>query len=196
MDKEEIGEMIMAIFYLIRHGEPDYRKMLEKGFYGFGRSFAPLSETGVKQAEKTAKDKRLKTAELIVSSPYTRALQTAAIISRETGLKINGEIDLHEWQVDKTNQITTSEEVVALTKEFNDNKGTYPKDQQLRWETLDEMRNRIQRVADKYANYNKVILVGHDMAFRTLTYIKIIRPAEIVELEYFSGQCKCEYFFS
>ena len=164
MDKEEIGEMIMAFFYLIRHGEPDYGNMLEKGFYGFGRSFAPLSETGVKQAEKTAKDKRLKTAELIVSSPYTRALQTAAIISRETGLKINVEIDLHEWQVDKTNQITTSEEVIALTKE--------------------------------YANYNKVILVGHDMAFRTLTYIKKIRPAEIVELEYFSGQSKCEYFFS
>ena len=84
----------------------------------------------------------------------------------------------------------------AETKEFNDNKGTYPKNQQLRWETLDEMRNRIQRVADKYANYNKVILVGHDMAFRTLTYIKKIRPAEIVELEYFSGQSKCEYFFS
>ena len=32
----------------------------------------------------------------------------------------------------------------AETKEFNDNKGTYPKNQQLRWETLDEMRNRIQ----------------------------------------------------
>ena len=79
----------MAFFYLIRHGEPDYCNMLEKGFYGFGRSFTPLSETGVKQAEKIAKDKRLKTAELIVSSPYTRALQTAAIISRETGLKIN-----------------------------------------------------------------------------------------------------------
>ena len=35
MDKEEIGEMIMAFFYLIRHGEPDYCNMLEKGFYLF-----------------------------------------------------------------------------------------------------------------------------------------------------------------
>ena len=34
------------------------------------------------------------------------------------------------------------------------------------------------------------------MAFITLTYIKKIRPTEIVELEYFSGQSKCEYFFS
>ena len=51
-----------------------------------------------------AVDARLKTAELIVSSPYTRALQTAAIISRETGLKICIEVDLHEWEPDKTNQ--------------------------------------------------------------------------------------------
>ena len=43
----------MAIFYLVRHGEADYSEMLEKGFYGFGRSFAPLSENGINQAEKT-----------------------------------------------------------------------------------------------------------------------------------------------
>ena len=90
----------MAIFYLVRHGEADYSEMLEKGFYGFGRSFAPLSEKGINQAEKTAIDDRLKSAELIVSSPYTRALQTASIISRETGLKICVEVDLHEWEPD------------------------------------------------------------------------------------------------
>ncbi len=56
----------MAIFYLVRHGEA------------------------------TAIDERLKSAQLIVASPYTRALETAAIISRETGLKIRVEVDLHE----------------------------------------------------------------------------------------------------
>ena len=75
--------------------------MLEKGFYGFGRSFAPLSEKGIHQAEMTAIDDRLKSAELIISSPYTRALQTASIISRETGLKICVEVDLREWEPDK-----------------------------------------------------------------------------------------------
>ena len=44
----------MAIFYLVRHGEADYSEMMEKGFFGFGRDFAPLSKTGVEQAEKTA----------------------------------------------------------------------------------------------------------------------------------------------
>lgn len=44
----------MALFYLIRHGEPNYEAVSSIGFYGFGRSFAPLSEKGIKQAEDTA----------------------------------------------------------------------------------------------------------------------------------------------
>lgn len=185
----------MAIFYLVRHGEADYSEMLEKGFYGFGRSFAPLSVRGIEQAERTAVDNRLKSAELIVSSPYTRALQTAAIISRETGLKLCVEVDLHEWEPDKTNQYTTSEESFALSHEFNLYKGKYPEGKQMRWETLDEVRKRVRRVADKYANYDKVILVGHGMAFRTLTYIEQMKPAEIVECEYYLGQEDCVYSF-
>ena len=185
----------MAIFYLVRHGEADYSGMLEKGFYGFGRSFAPLSEKGINQAEKTAIDDRLKSAELIVSSPYTRALQTASIISRETGLKICVEVDLHEWEPDKTNRYTTSEEAFILTKEFNLYKGEYPKGQQMRWETLDEVRKRMRRVADKYANYEKVIFVGHGMAFRTLTYIEQMKPAEIIDCSYHLGQDDCIYSF-
>lgn len=61
----------MALFYLVRHGEADYKYMLEKGFWGFGRDFASLSKKGKQQAEVTAKDIRLKKAEHIVSSPYT-----------------------------------------------------------------------------------------------------------------------------
>lgn len=91
----------MALFYLIRHGEPDYGAVSKLGFYGFGRSFAPLSERGVQQAEETAKDTRLLDADLIICSPYTRALQTAAIISREIDKEIVVEPELHEWIADK-----------------------------------------------------------------------------------------------
>ena len=102
---------------------------------------------------------------------------------------------MHEWEPDKTNQYTTSEEAFTLTQEFNLYRGEYPKGQQLRWETLGEVRKRMRRVADKYANYDKVILVGHGMAFRTLTYIEQMRPAEIVECIYHLGQDDCLYSF-
>ena len=174
----------MAVFYLVRHGEADYSDMMEKGFFGFGRDFAPLSRTGVEQVEKTAKDERLKSAQIIVSSPYTRALQTAAIISRETGLRICVEVDLHEWVPDKTNRYTTSEEAFALTKEFYENNGVYPSGQQLKWETLEEVRKRMRGVVEKYSGYEKVIFVGHGMAFRALNGIEQMQPAEIIEWKY------------
>jgi broad specificity phosphatase PhoE len=173
----------LALFYLVRHGEADYSQLMENGFFGFGRDFASLSKNGIEQVEKIEKDQRLKSAQIIVSSPYTRALQTAAIISRETSLKICVEADLHEWIPDKTNQYKTSEEAFALAKEFYDNSGVYPNGQQLRWETLDEVRKRMQRVAEKYAGYKKVILVGHSMAFEALTDIEDMQPAEIIEWE-------------
>lgn len=108
----------MAIFYLIRHGEPDYERIDTSPFYGFGRALAPLSERGILQAEAAAKDSRLKSARFIVSSPYTRALQTAHIISKNTGLEVKVELDLHEWLPDLTNQFSTSEESRTLAAEF------------------------------------------------------------------------------
>ena len=186
----------MALFYLIRHGEPDYEAVSKLGFYGFGRSFAPLSEFGVKHAEGTAKDARLLDAELIICSPYTRALQTAAIISREIDKEIVVEPELHEWIVDKTNSIISSEEVALLGKEFQEYKGVYPEGQEMRWETLSSLKKRIKRVADKYADYDKVIVVGHGMAFRVLKYIENIAPGEIIECEYEKGQEDCAYAFS
>ena len=186
----------MALFYLVRHGEPDYDAVTEIGFYGFGRSFAPLSECGVAQAEKTAEDVRLLDADLIICSPYTRALQTAAIISRKTNKRIVVEPELHEWLIDKTNSITSSEEVAMLGKEFQECKGVYPEGCETKWESLASLRARMKRVAEKYADYNKVIIVGHGMAFRTLKYIENIAPGEIVECEYQKGKADCEYAFN
>ena len=71
-----------------------------------------------------------------------------------------------------------------MAKEFYENKGLYPKGQQLKWETLDEVRKRMQRVAEKYAGYEKVIFVGHSMAFEALTGNIDMQPAEIIEWEY------------
>lgn len=174
----------MTLFYLIRHGEPVYDQMLEKGFWGFGRDFAPLSEEGKRQAEKTAKDIRLKEAEMIVSSPYTRALQTAQIISRETGLSVEVDVDLHEWIPDQENRYKTSEESFAFAREFASHNGEYPPGERLRWETRSQMRQRVRRVVERYAGCQKVILVAHGMLFSCLTQADKMDYAEIMEYPY------------
>lgn len=186
----------MALFYLIRHGQPDYDAVADIGFYGFGRSFAPLSEEGIRQAELVAEDSRLLDAEIIISSPYTRALQTAAIISRKINKKVMVEPESHEWIADRTNSLSSGKEAMKLAQEFNRYKGVYPDGKEMRWETLASVRTRMRRVADKYAEYDKVIIVGHGMAFRTLTYIEKMSPAEIIECKYEKGQADCEYSFT
>lgn len=185
----------MATYYLIRHGEADYSELMEHHFFGFGRDLAPLSEKGIIQAEETAKDNRLKTAEVIISSPYTRALQTAQIISKNTGIDVRVELDLHEWIPDLSNKYTTSEEAFRLNDEFVIYKGVYPVGTCKLWETVEDMRKRMRRVADKYAEYEKVIFVGHGMALRALSYIEEMKPAEIIEFKYEIGQEECVYSF-
>ena len=123
-------------------------------------------------------------------------MQTAQIISRETGIRVEVDIDLHEWIPDQDNLYETSEESFELAREFTKFKGEYPPGEKCRWESLSHMRQRIRRAADKYAGYGKVIFVGHGMVFRCLTYIEKIRPAEIIECTYQKGQADCEYSFT
>lgn len=186
----------MALFYLVRHGQPDYSPCDERGYIGHGRDLAPLSEDGIKQAEMTSKDTRLMNADIIVSSPYTRALQTAAIISKNTGIDIKVEMDLHEWMPDLSFQYKHFEECLELAYDFNEHKGGYPDGQIKRWESLCTLRNRVRKVADKYTHYDKVILVCHGMVMRTLTYAEQIKPGEIIECKYEIGQPDCIYSFS
>lgn len=191
----------MALFYLVRHGQADYTPCEERGYIGHGKDLAPLSEQGVREAEETAKDIRLMGADIIVASPYTRALQTAAIISRQTGIKLTVEMDFHEWMPDITFQFKTFDEVVKLNEDFNKFKGIYPvgipgEEEQKRWESLTALRQRVKKAADKYAHYDRVIVVCHGMVIRTLVYAGPIKNGEIIECKYEAGQPDCEFSFA
>lgn len=173
----------------IRHGEPDYKPCDEREFIGHGRDLAPLTSDGVKQAETFAINPILKDCSLIVSSPYTRALQTAAIISRHTGISINVEIDLHEWLPDKTFMYKTSEESFDLHNEFWKLKGVYPKGEVRRWETIEEIINRVVPVLNKYMNlgYDKIALVAHGGVIRRFTGDSNVKYCTAYEVDYYDG---------
>ena len=89
------------MFYFVRHGKTDYSEHNQKIYQGYGVNLASLAEKGKKQIKQTAKDERLQDADLIISSPYTRALQSAAILSRKLNVRLEVETDLHEWLANK-----------------------------------------------------------------------------------------------
>jgi len=175
----------------IRHGEPDYNEVDSRGFIGQGREFAPLAENGIKQAELVSQNPLLTDAEIIVSSPYTRALQTAAIISKSTGLDIKIETDLHEQIFDKTFMVKGAEEARALNLDLIKNNGEYPEGETRKWETITEVTNRSKPIIDKYFDlgYKKIIVVCHGGIIRRFTGVWKIDYCDIKEIEYTKDFC-------
>lgn len=141
-----------------------------------------MKKDRIKDVIETSKDTRLKNAQIIVASPYTRALQTASIISKETGLEIVVESDIREWQPDLTYQYKNSDEMKEYYKDYIENNGVYPTNEKRKWETKEQLKNRVMSVIDKYKEkYDTIIVVAHKMAFQSICDCGDMKPAEIFE---------------
>lgn len=171
----------MTTFYLIRHGEPDWEINQTYKLKGHGRDLVPLTSKGIEQVYQSAKDERLQKAQLILSSPYTRALQTAAILSKELRLEIQVEFDLRKWQPDLSFQYDSLEQLSELGKDYDLNQGIYPVGETRLWESKEMMKQRMDGIIEKYLNYDYVIITGHGMAFRTQVKVGEIAHASIME---------------
>ena len=171
------------MFYLVRHGEPDYSEINTKIYQSFGSNMCPLTEKGRNQIKETAKDLRLHNSAIIISSPYTRALQTAAILSKELGLEIVIETNLHEWLANK--HYIHEEEYIADKnyKQFHQNNGCYPSGEEKDWETFEMMKTRAVAVLEKYKDYGNVIVTCHGMLMEAITGLHHPKHGEIIEFE-------------
>lgn len=168
----------------IRHGEPTYEEISERKYIGHGRDLAKLTERGILQAEAVSKDNRLKGAQLILSSPYTRALQTAAIISRNTRLEIKVETDLHEWMPDISFQYDKSDYAIDASLEYDRYKGVRTSECRYNWETADALAERAYRCIKQYLHYDKIIVVSHGMIMQTFCYKNDIPHCGILEMDF------------
>jgi broad specificity phosphatase PhoE len=169
------------MFYLIRHGETDYSEKGTKIYTGFGENLLPLSLNGILQIKNTAQDTRLQNVDIIVSSPYTRALQTAAILSKELQVDITIETNLHEWVADKNYIFQDCEQGEIRCREFNEFFGEYPNNEIKLWEDNKALRMRLFSVLQKYSHYKKVIIVCHGMLIHSVYNRHWAENGEIIE---------------
>jgi broad specificity phosphatase PhoE len=174
----------MTKLILIRHGEPDYSLVTERGFKGHGRDLAALTAKGIEQAKAASKDERLKGASLIVSSPYTRTLQTAAIISKETQLDINIELDIHEWLPDLTFNYDNDDIVKVAAKECTTYKGEYTDADPRNWEKLSTVADRAFKSLEKYLCHDKIIVVTHGVVMRQFKFQPSIPYGGLMEIDF------------
>ena len=178
----------MTVYYLVRHGQPDWRWTENEHLTGWLRDFTPLTALGHAQANVTAHDERLSSAQLILSSPYTRALQTGAILSRVLQIPLEVEFDLREWMPDHRGQIQTLEDVFTAARDFEACDGCHPEhpenlESELAkyWESRAALRSRMLNVLGRYRHFESVIVTTHEMAIWAVTGQRDVKNGEIVE---------------
>ena len=178
---------------LIRHSEADYSFVRANKYIGHGLDLAQLTENGIQIAEAASLDSRLDGADIIVSSPYTRALQTAAIISKNRRLDIKVELDLHEWMPDLSFGFADKETADNAVSLFMQNKGLCPQDSEVKYENIDDLFSRAKKALLKYMEYNKVIVVTHGMLMHRFVTTQNIPFCGIYEID-FDGSYTCRRF--
>ena len=163
----------------IRHGEPNYLELEERSYTGFGIDLAPLSEKGRQQVQELCKNPLFGSADILVSSAVTRALETAFYVSCATGLPLRVEPLLHEWQVYESG-IDRFEEARRL---FLENKGELLSNSPIQYETAAEMKSRFLESMRKYRDYQTVVVVTHRMLMRQFVSNEKIDFCQVIECE-------------
>ncbi|PIZ99066.1 MAG: hypothetical protein COX77_02625 [Candidatus Komeilibacteria bacterium CG_4_10_14_0_2_um_filter_37_10] len=163
-------------WFLVRHGETDMNKE-NRLYYQDNDIDMPLNEQGIMQAEECAQELKKQKIDLIITSHYLRAQQTAQVIARVTGAKIILEENFRERNTGNA-QGMTSAEVKTKFPNFYE----YA-DKSANQENYQEMEERMwESFSQHYAQHKdkNVVIVGHGGAFRSLIRkIKNIDPVDI-----------------
>ncbi len=163
----------MTAIYLLRHGAADYEPVHERRWPGSMADLAPLSPAGFEQATVAANLLADVGASALVSSPFTRTMQTAGIVSCRLSLRLDVEFDLHEWIPDETFRWHTLEEVRAFLADFESCGGEWPAGERRPWEPLSVVRARasaaLRKVTLSMPDNAVLIAVCHEMVIRSLT---------------------------
>jgi broad specificity phosphatase PhoE len=161
--------LIVTVFYLLRHGHANYELAKEKRLGEMTRHMVPLTPQGIDQVEQIVEELSSFHAETLVSSPITRALQSAALLSRRLDLPLEVEFDLHEWISD----LTFTHDQEGLTRnayrEMISLNGEWPQGLPRNWEPLSSVMQRVRNVLCRYCSFDRVIVVCHGVIITGLT---------------------------
>lgn len=148
-------------FILVRHGESEGNR--DRRFTISTET--PLTDLGREQARRAGRHiRRHFTPEVIVSSPYARARETASIISAELKLPIEIEHDLHERDLGclKGQSYNALRELVRTDPNYDPTNGWAWKPEG--GESYEDVRRRvivaIQSLRQRYAG-REIVVVSH-----------------------------------
>ena len=161
----------MTQIYLVRHGEPDYETVDSRGLPGLAADTAPLTPEGAKQAQVVADLLSGIGATYLVSSPFTRALHSAAIIGHRLALGVRVDYDLRDWLPESSGFWRGQADVRAAQAELDEYDGEWPEGIRRPWEPLSQVRERALAALARHtaSTDGPVLAITHSMVIRALT---------------------------
>ncbi len=152
----------------VRHGVPDYSLSDERNMSQLEKDYAPLDRAYLDDIHAVAAELQHENAEIIISSPYTRALQTAEIINRKLGLDLYVEHDLREWRADLLGGFVELSERDRRWGEYRSLLKSQIEPTGDLYESWCTVKSRAENVLKRYSGYSKVIVVSHFNVFESL----------------------------
>lgn len=159
----------MTVFYLMRHGEPDWALAAERKLIGHSADLVSLTETGLREVAARIPEIASFGVDCIISSPMTRALQTGHSISLALQLPLSVEFDLHEWIPDLSCTWSDASQVGALYRDYEQCRGEPPAGTEKPWETRSSVYERTLNVLKRYLHVEKVLVTCHCIVIDALT---------------------------
>lgn len=161
----------MTQIYLVRHAQPDYAPVDSRGWPGMATDAAPLTSEGLQQAEGVADLLSGIGATYLVSSPFTRALHSAAIIGHRLALGVRVDYDLRDWLPESTGSWRGIGDVRRAQAELDEYDGEWPEGIVRAWEPLSAVRARARAALARHtvSTDGPVLAITHAMVIRALT---------------------------
>ncbi len=145
----------MTTIYFVRHAEPDYNNHDD--------FFRPLTDKGLKDRIKVTNYLLDKKIDVVLSSPYVRAVDTVADFAKNAGLNVETINDFRERKVDSV--------WVENFKDFCKKQWSDFSFKLTDGETLNEVQKRnikaLEGVLDKYKGKN-IVVGSHGTALSTI----------------------------
>jgi broad specificity phosphatase PhoE len=149
---------------LVRHGETAYEDAERHGraYDGSRRDLAPLTARGAEQIAALVPRLRKAGPELVVASPYTRTLHSAAILSRLLDCELRVDIELHDWLPAPGRMSTMDSAAVQRAAEAFQTLARGDDIGRVTAETPNEVRDRIHAALLRHRRAGTIVVVTHE----------------------------------
>ncbi len=168
-------------YILLRHGETKYQEENIPVIYSKEENpTIPLTGNGKEKIKKVAKELKTKSIDLIYSSPFKRAEQTASIIAEELGLKVNFDKRLIDTDFGIFHGRPITEYYDYFTKEKDRFLERSPQGEN--WTDVQERVLEFIKEIDKKYKDKKILIVSHgDPIWLLAGFLKQVNNKELAK---------------